>query len=436
MSNIKKIINEITQSPNAFFAVETIKEALNSAGFSELKETDDWNVTPGGKYYVTRNNSSIIAFHLASDLSDYHFQITASHLDSPCFRIKENAEIEVKGKYLQLNTEGYGGMILSTWMDRPLSIAGRVVVKSDNKIQSRFIDFKKDMALIPNLAIHMNRKVNEGQALNKQVDMLPLFGDGSANPGDFKKLLASELCVNEDDILGTELFLYNNQAPTIWGNNDEFISAPRLDDLECAFSSLEAFISSSPKSAINVLACFDNEEVGSGTKQGADSTLLRDTLRRINNCLQKSKEEYYKALAQSFMISCDNAHAVHPNHPEKTDATNCTYINEGIVIKSHSGQKYTTDALSMAVFKEICAKNNIPCQIFFNRSDEQGGSTLGNISSSQVSLSCVDIGLSQLAMHSAFETAGTKDIEYLINALSTFYSSNIKKADEGSIEIL
>ena len=434
-SKIKTIITNINNSPNAFFAVRAVKDVLLSNGFAELKENNVWKIKDGGKYFVARNDSSLIAFHMAKEIENYHFQIVSSHLDSPCFRIKENAEIEVKGKYLQLNTEGYGGMICGTWLDRPLSIAGRVVIKNNGKLQSRYIDFKKDMVIIPSLAIHMNRKVNEDQSFNKQIDMLPLFGDSESKKGDLKKLIASELNVTDEDIISTELYLYNNQSASVWGTHSEFISSPRLDDLEGAFSSLEAFISTTPNNGINVLACFDNEEVGSTTKQGAASTFLRDTLRRINTCLEKTKEDYYIALANSFMISLDNAHAVHPNHPEKTDATNCAYLNEGIVIKTHSGQKYTTDSVSMALFEEICKKAEVPYQLFFNRSDELGGSTLGNISSSQVSVNCVDIGLPQLAMHSSYETAGTKDISYLIKALSAFYDTTIYKNAEGDIEL-
>lgn len=433
LNSTEKLINLISKSPNAFFATNSIKDTLFADGFTELKESDSWDIKAGGKYFVTRNNSSIIAFNLPKDLTDYHFQIAASHSDSPCFRVKENSEISVNDKYIKLNTEGYGGMLCSTWFDRPLSVAGRVVVNEDGMLKSVLVDLKEDTLVIPSLAIHMNRKANEEQSYNKQIDMLPLFGDSECKKNDFTKAIAKKISVKPEDIISTELYIYNNQTPSVWGSNKEFISAPRLDDLECAFASLEGFIGSVPKKCINVYACFDNEEVGSLTKQGASSTFLRDTLRRVNNCLNKSKEEYYIALSKSFMLSCDNAHAVHPNHPEKTDQNNCTYINEGIVIKNHSGQKYTTDALSMAIAKELCSKAAAPYQIFFNRSDEAGGSTLGNISMNQVSIACADIGLPQLAMHSAYETAGVKDYEYMINLLETLYSVNISYSPDGRV---
>jgi aspartyl aminopeptidase len=273
----------------------------------------------------------------------------------------------------------------------------------------------------------MNRKANEGYAYNKQVDMLPLLGCGNLGPGDLKTMTSLELGIDENQIYGSDLYLYNRMEPSIWGAGCEFISSGRLDDLQCAWTSLQGFLKGKDESAVNVFACFDNEEVGSGTKQGAASTFLYDVLMRINNSLGKSLDDYYRALAKSFMLSCDNAHAVHPNHPDKTDAKNCVYMNEGIVVKSHAGQKYTSDAVSIAIFRGIFEKAGVPIQFFANRSDMAGGSTLGNIAMSQVSMNSIDIGLPQLAMHSAYETAGIKDSYYMEEATSAFFGSRIEE---------
>lgn len=420
----------LRKSPTAFHAVKQIGEELEAFGYEELREEQVWDIVPGGKYYVIRNSSSIIAFQVGTELTDYSFQIAASHSDSPSFKVKENGEIQVKGKYLQLNTEGYGGMLCSTWFDRPLGVAGRVLVKEGNRFVTRLFDSGRDLVVIPSLAIHMNRKANEGTAYNKQVDMLPLFGGGESETGDFKKLVAEGLGIEQEAVYGSDLYLYSTGEPTVFGAREEYILASHLDDLQCAYASLQGFLKSSHPETVSVYACFDNEEVGSGTKQGAGSTFLYDTLRRINAGLSKSEEEYYRAVAESFMASADNAHAVHPNHPEKTDAANCVYMNEGVVIKSHAGQKYTSDGVSVALFRQICENAGVPVQFFANRSDEAGGSTLGNISSGKVSLNAVDIGLAQLAMHSACETAGVKDTYYMVKAMESFYRSRI--CTEGS----
>ena len=435
----KDIANEllsfIQKSPSCFHAVNTMKDMLLEDGYTELRECEAWTLEMGGKYFTTRNGSSLIAFHIGSSLEDYHFQVTSSHSDSPTFKVKEEAVLKGKGGYLQLNTEGYGGMLCATWMDRPLSLAGRVLVKEGNTFTSRLVSFDRDLLLIPNVAIHMNRDVNNGMKYNNQIDMLPLFSAGECNEGDYAQLLADELGCAKEDILGTDLYLVNRMAPSIWGVKEEFISSPKLDDLQCAFTSLKALLHGTNEQAVNVFACFDNEEVGSGTKQGACSTFLYDVLQRINDNLGYTKEDYYRAVAKSFMVSCDNAHAVHPNHPEKTDDTNCTYMNKGIVVKFSANQKYTTDAVSSAVFAGICEKAEVPVQHFANRSDAAGGSTLGNLSSQKVSMHTVDIGLAQLAMHSSYETAGIKDSEYMIRALTTFYNTNLHITDSETIEV-
>ncbi|MGN0335183.1 MAG: M18 family aminopeptidase [Lachnospiraceae bacterium] len=431
----KEITNELLaflkKSPSPFHAVRNMKEELSANGYEELTEGRAWHVRAGGKYYVTRNDSSIIAVHVGTDLDHYSFNVAASHTDSPTFKIKENAEIRIKDKYTQLNTEGYGGMLCATWFDRPLSVAGRVLVKENDRFITRLLNFDRDLLLIPNLAIHMNRSVNEGYAYNKQADMLPLFGGADTKAGDFKQMVASELGVDVSDIYGSDLYLYNRMEPSVWGANEEFVSAPQLDDLQCAFASLKGFLKGYNEKSVQVFACFDNEEVGSSTKQGAASTFLYDVLHRINACLGKSEEDYYRAVAGSFMLSADNAHAVHPNHPGKTDVANCTYMNEGIVVKSHAGQKYTSDAVSIAVFRSICEKAGVPVQFFANRSDEPGGSTLGNISSTKVAMNSVDIGLAQLAMHSSYETAGIKDTCYMILAMEEFYNSHMEETGAG-----
>ncbi len=416
----------VGDSPTAFHAVANIGDILQKNGYQRLYEEERWEISPGGKYYVTRNDSSIIALNAGAGLEDYCFKIAASHSDSPTFKLKENAEIQVKEKYMKLNTEGYGGMLCASWFDRPLSAAGRVMVKDGGAYRARLLNIDRDLLLIPNMAIHMNRKANDGYTYNLQVDMLPLFGGSGCKKGDFKKLVAKELDVEEDCIYGMDLYLYNRMKPSVWGAKKEYISSPRLDDLQCAYTSLQGFLKGSDDGAVNVFACFDNEEVGSGTKQGAASTFLYDTLYRTNLCLGKGEEEFFRAASKGFMLSCDNAQAVHPNHPDKTDADNCVFMNEGIVVKSHAGQKYTSDAVSIAVFRGICEEAGVPLQFFANRSDMAGGSTLGNIAMSQVSMNSIDIGLAQLAMHSAYETAGVKDSYHMVQAVGQFFNSRIE----------
>lgn len=421
----KELLSFVNSSPSAFHTVLNIETMLKADGYRELRESEAWDINFNGKYYVKRNDTSIIAFHAGRNLTDYSFNIAASHSDYPTFKIKEKPELKVKDKYIQLNTEGYGGMICSTWFDRPLSVAGRVMIKNDDHLETRIIKIDRDVLIIPSLAIHMNRQVNDGAAYNKQVDMVPLFGAGSMSVGDFDNMIACELGVDADSIYGKDLYIYNRSEGILWGEKQEFISAPHLDDGECAFAALKGFLKGSCETAVNVYACFDNEEVGSMSKQGAGSSFIYDVLYRINYGLGLTEEDFYRALASSFMVSADNAHAVHPNHPEKTDAENCVYMNEGIVIKSQAGQKYTSDAVSTAVFRDICKEAGVPVQFFANRSDEAGGSTLGNIITSHVSINAVDIGFAQLAMHSSFETAGSKDVEYMVKAVTEFFGKHI-----------
>ena len=423
----------IKKSPTAFQATAEMEKKFAENGYQLLSEQEYWKLQPGGKYIVTRNHSALIAFSIPKK-ECRKFHIIASHSDSPAFKIKENPEIKVDNSYVKLNVEKYGGMLMAPWFDRPLSIAGRLVVSEGSRLVSKLVNVDRDLVMIPNLAIHMNRQVNDGYAYNAQKDMLPVFGSLEAK-GTFMSLIAEAAGVKEEDILGHDLFLYNRQPGTIWGADETFLSCGRLDDLQCAFSSVKAVIEGENSSSISVAAIFDNEEVGSGTKQGADSTFLKDVLERINDSLGRTREQYLMAVASSFMISADNAHAVHPNHADVADPTNRPAINEGIVIKYNANQKYTTDAVSAAVFKALCKKVQVPVQTFTNRSDIAGGSTLGNISNAHVSLNTVDIGLPQFAMHSPYETAGVKDTCYLIKAATEFFNSCIVAEGNGNYSL-
>lgn len=428
------LLDFLNNSPTCFHAVANMKAELEAAGFTRLYEGQIWNLEPGNDYYVTRNDSALIAFRIPKK-EFAGFQIMASHSDYPSLKVKANAEIEVDRKYVKLNVEKYGGMIFSPWLDRPLSVAGRVVVRTADGVATKLVNIDRDLLMIPNLAIHMNRSVNDGYEFNAQKDMLPLFGGSDAKDG-YLKLVAAEAGVSVEDVLDTDLFLYNRMKGTKFGLNEEFIAAPHLDDMQCAFASMKALLAAEPKESVAVHCVLDNEEVGSGSKQGAASTFLKDVLHRINAGLGCSEEEYLTALASSFMVSADNAHSVHPNQPEKSDPTNRPYMNGGIVIKYSANQKYTTDAVSGAIFRSICEKAGVPYQIFTNRSDMLGGSTLGNISNAQVALNTVDIGLAQLAMHSSYETAGSRDTGYLVEAAKVFFSSAVSGAGDGAYRIL
>ena len=400
----EKLLEFIEKSPTAFQAVDEMKKRFTEGGFQVLSEREHWNLIPGGKYVVTRNNSALIAFAIPED-SPFAFHIMASHSDSPAFKIKENPEMKVDGSYVKLNVEKYGGMLMAPWFDRPLSVAGRVVVKENGRLVEKLVNIERNLVMIPNLAIHMNREANNGTEYNPQKDMLPLFAAENTDR-TLLEMIAEQVGADKSDILSHDLFLYNRMPGTIWGADREFVSSARLDDLQCAFSSMEGLLGAETKNSIAVHCVLDNEEVGSGTKQGAGSTFFPEVLKRISYLCGKNEEEYYMAVADSFMLSADNAHAVHPNYQDKTDPTNRPYINEGIVLKYNASQKYTTDANSAALVKYLCKKEKIRCQVFFNRSDMLGGSTLGNILTGQVSIKAADIGLPQLSMHSTYETAG------------------------------
>ena len=423
----------LRRSVSAFHAVDAICEQLQSAGYTPLQESEHWRLIPGGGYYVTRNQSSVIAFRVP-ERGFAPVQAVACHSDSPVFRLKEHAEMEAQGCYTLVNTERYGGMLLYTWLDRPLSVAGRALVRTPRGIESRLINIDRDLLLIPSLAIHMNRQVNDDLKLNPQTDMLPLLGDAAAK-GKLAQLTAEAAGCAPEQLAGSDLYLYNRAEPSVWGADNAYISAPRLDDLECAYTALCGFLAAGPREHINMYCVFDNEEVGSSTRQGADSTFFEDVIARLALGLGADGEALRRALASSFLVSADNAHALHPNHPEKSDATNRVRMNEGVVVKFSANQKYTTDGLSKAIFCEICARAGVPVQFFANRSDMPGGSTLGNISSAHVSIPAVDIGLPQLAMHSSYETAGARDAEAMVRALTAFYETEIRAQADGTYEL-
>ena len=432
MDILKDLMDFLDSSVTMFHAINECEKVLQRSGFTYLPENEKWNINKG-KYYTKRNSSSLIAFDIAE--GDYHFQISAAHSDSPTFKLKDRPVIEANG-YLKLNVEGYGGMINATWLDKPLTLAGRVMVNTDKGIETRLLHIDRDLLIIPNVPIHFNREINKGFAFNNQVDMLPILSAGNIKEADFENMIAKELGIEPEAILAKDLYLVNRQKAAIIGFDNELISSGRLDDLECVYTSLRGFVEAENKNHINVFAVFDNEEVGSVTKQGAMSTFLASTLDRVNTALGKSKEEYYRAIAKSILISCDNAHAVHPNHPELFDVKNRPVLNQGIAIKESANQKYTTDAFSRAILKKILEKKNIPYQTFANRSDIAGGSTLGNLSNTVVSMNAVDIGLPQLAMHSAYETAGAKDVGYAFETLKAFFEANIDiKDDKVAIEV-
>lgn len=423
MSQMEKYIGLLKKSHSPFHVVEALKALFDERGFIPLPEDEAWILEEGRSYYVIRNHSSVIAFSLPHGAS--HFQIMAAHTDSPTFKVKPNPLLK-NDDTLRLNVEPYGGMIYSTWMDRPLSIAGRVMVKNGNAYQEHLIDLDEDLLQMPNVAIHMNREVNNGYKWNPSIDTIPLLSS-RIEDFDFFEYLKKKVGFG-GDIMGHDLFLYNRDVPRLTGINQAFLSAPRLDDLACVYSCALGFLSREENQAIDVFVAFDNEEVGSLTRQGAQSTFLSDTLRRIVSGLGLPYEE---TIARSMLISADNAHANHPNHPELSDPTTHVRLNGGIVLKYHANQNYTTDGFSGALVKAVAGKGDIPLQEFSNRNDIRGGSTLGNLSNGQVSLLSADIGIPQLAMHSANELCGVSDIAAMERFAKEFYSSTILLAKNG-----
>lgn len=409
-------------SVSVYHAAAYLENLLVSRGYTCLREGEDWNLAPGGKYYLTRGGTAVLAFRVPT-AAPRGFMLSASHSDRPTFKIKENGEL--KGTYTRLATEKYGGMLMHTWLDRPLSIAGRVLVETENGVESRLVNIDRDLLLIPNVAIHMNRQANDGYKWNPVSDTVPLLG-GKEAAGKLWELLQAQA---GGKILGHDLYLYLRQRTTVWGVDEEFISSAALDDLQCVWGCAQGFLQSRESESIPVLCVFDSEEVGSNSVQGAASMLLEATLNRICEALGL---DVHRMLANSFMISADNAHAIHPNHPEFADSANAPVVGGGVVLKFNAAQRYTTDGLSAAVLRKVCSQADVPVQTYCNRADVPGGSTLGHISLTHVSVPTADIGLAQLAMHSGYETAGVQDSIYLEKAMTVYYSLSLTAGEAGS----
>ncbi|MCR5744134.1 MAG: M18 family aminopeptidase [Lachnospiraceae bacterium] len=419
----REMMDFIDRSPVNFYAVRNVALMLDKAGFVRLNEGDVWHLQAGGRYYTTRNDSSLIAFRIPEGEA-CGFMMVSAHCDSPCFKVKENPESDVLGKYTRISVEGYGGMLMAPWFDRPVSVAGRAYVRTNSGLEMRLVNIDRDILMFPSLAIHMDRKANDGHEYKKNVDMVPLFG-GECEKGALKRLVAESLEVEAQDIVSTDLFTYNRDKCRLWGANEEFLSGSRLDDLMCAYAGAKAFVDSDEAKNVQVLAIFDNEEVGSLTRQGACSTFMADVLKRVS-ALYGGDDAFRRMIANSLNVSADNAHAVHPNFPELTDPNNRCYLNGGVVIKKNASQKYASDAYSRALFIKVCEEAGVKYQCFENRPDMPGGSTLGNLLNYSVSVATVDVGLAQLAMHSPYETAGREDVDSLVEVLKQLYKMHIK----------
>ena len=433
MDTLQKLFRFLDESPTCCHAAANVLAAMKAAGAVELRESEPWKLEKGRLYAVSRGDSAVIAFRVPEG-AFHGFLMAAAHSDSPTFKIRETGETASAGNTLRLSVEPYGGGIWRGWLDRPLSVAGRVVIRQGGRLLSRLVNIDRDLLVIPSVAIHMDRTVNKGTALNPAVDLLPLLGCGR-EPGAFRKLIAEAAGVREEHLLSTELFLYPRTKAVQAGLNGEFIVSPRLDDLQCVFGCMEGFLAARPGGSLPVLAVFNNEEVGSNTRQGADSTFLTDVLERIADGCGLSREAWKTAVANSFMVSADNAHAIHPAHPEYADKGEFPVLNGGIVIKYNANQRYTTDAVSGAVFQAVCQEAGVPIQRYSNRADLPGGSTLGNISTAHLSVPTVDIGLPQLAMHSVCETAGAADTEYLVKAMTAYFSRDFHYDSDGGITL-
>ncbi len=426
MNYIDKLFNMVESATSQFHTAEAVKEQLREKGFQELTLKDEWNLQKGGKYLYTHHGSTVFAFTIGENFKvGDGFRIAASHGDFPCFRIKPNAGMEVNG-YLQLNTEGYGGAILSTWLDRPLSVAGRVVIKSEDVFKPivRLVDLKKPVLIIPNLAIHFNREMNKGVELRKQVEMIPIYGTSSEEmtKDAFIEVIADNLGVNKDDILDYELTIYNTDKPSYIGLKDEFVSAPRLDNLTSTQALVEGMTQGTRQRGLNMMVIFDHEEIGSRSKQGAASTLLATILEKIYVSFGLTHMDFMNALEDSLLISSDVSHAYNPNYAAKYDPTNRHVLNTGFAIKEACAQSYATDSEAIAIVQQICEKENIAYQKFVNHSDSLGGGTIGAIASAMVPIRTADIGVPVLAMHSSRETMGVKDYESLVHFMTAYYS--------------
>lgn len=428
MATIDSLLKFMDNSPCNFLAVKTVKGILEENGFQEKALSDKITAQPGEKFYVTKNDSAIFAFKVGRKSPvETGFRIVAAHSDSPCFRVKPHAEMRSEGGIVRLNTEVYGGPILYTWFDRPLSIAGRVILKGGNALKpvSTTVKFDRPLLSISHLAIHFNRAVNEGNKLSKQKDMMPIiakFNDDMQRNNLLLNMVAQELKVTVEDIIDFDLMLYDTEKACLFGVNNEFISCGRLDDLSMVHAAITAITESTGEDATCVAAIFDNEETGSGTKQGAGSPVLTNVLRRIVEAQGGTFEDFSRAVAQSFMISADNAHAFHPNYGEKYDPTNHPHMGDGPCIKINANCKYMSDAHSAAIFKSLCIEAGSPYQYFVNHSDVAGGSTLGNILTSQMDIEGVDVGNPLLAMHSVRETASVEDHLNMTKVMTHFYN--------------
>lgn len=423
-----ELIAFLNESHNEYLAANLIRKILSKSGFKEIKENEPWNLKENSKYFFLRNGNSLVAFVTPPRLSksDFYYKIISSHLDSPALKLKENPAV-CTNFYEKWKVEVYGGLINSTYVDRPLGLAGRLIVKTKNGLETRIVDTKKAVAIIPNVAIHQNRNINNGFIYNPQVDLLPLAGTGE-KAHYFDEIISSFL-KDDEELVSYDLYLYNFDKAQYVGFNDDLICGQKEDDLSSAFLSLKALVDSETnynETGIKVAAFFNNEETGSLSFSGADSDLLKSTLRRIALSFNAKESEYFAAIKKSFVLSADNGHAIHPNHPEMSDDKNLCLLNKGILLKFNSNMAYTSDAFTSAFVKTLCKENNIPYQVFFNRSDVRGGSTLGNISISQESILTADIGMPQLAMHSSFETIGSEDTKHMFNLMSSFYKTLFK----------
>ena len=426
----RRLLDFLDASPSCYHAVDNLARRLEAEGYERLREAEPWTLRTGGKYYVVRGDSSLAAFRVPGGVPA-GFMLAAAHSDSPTYKVREEAEVLSAGNCVRLAVEPYGGMIARSWLDRPLSVAGRLVVRREGGIATQLVNVDRDLLVIPSVAIHLDREGNQGTALKANTDLLPLLGCGTER-GRFRALLAEAAGVPEEDILSTELFLYPRAAAVLLGAEGEFVASPRLDDLQCVFGCLEGFLAAKEGGSVPVLCVFNNEEVGSGTRQGADSTFLTDVLERISTALGR---DWRLMAVNSFLVSADNAHAVHPAHPELSDGAERPVLNGGVVLKYNAGQKYTTDAVSGAVFREVCRAADVPVQRYSNRADLPGGSTLGNISSAHLSIPSVDIGLPQLAMHAAYEVAGSRDTALLVRAMAEYFSRSFRYLPDGSIQL-
>lgn len=423
-----ELVDFLYDSPSACHGVKATQKILDENGFVEIKETDKWDLQAKGKYYVIKNDSALIAFEVGTgDIEETGLRLIGAHTDVPGFRIKPNPQMISEGKYVKLNTEVYGGPILHTWFDRPLSIAGKVSLKgaSPLKPETRLVNINKPLLIIPSLAIHMNREVNEGFKINRQVDTLPLLGlinDKLEKEDYLMNILAEELKVNKEDILNFELGLYEYEKGMLIGMNEELISSGRFDDLWMVYAGIKALVDSRENEATKVMICIDNEEIGSLTAEGANSTLLNNILERIALGLGKDREGYYRALANSIMISADLAHAVHPNLGDKHDPTNRPVLESGPVLKIAASGSYSTDSFNGAVFAGVCEAAGVPFQKFVNRSDVRGGTTIGPVTAANLTIPVIDMGAPVLGMHSIRELASVKDNYYTIKAFTEFFS--------------